>query len=620
MHKENQRKIRRGYWMSSAVLILGIISSVLLFWVYRIAERQAMTFEQIDVIQDIHIRTASFHLWFEEAITKGAREEMEKTFANLNAAMQLSEALCCGGKSEHGTIIVPFGDPAFRQRAESISTLLVRFRELARKRSQNPGDAGIGSALDEQFNAVFSEFQENAWALELTAEKSLLSSHARTRRLLLGTAFLWAFIIAGSCIGLYIWERRHKGAALALEGAYGEMEQRVALRTAELADANNQLRGEIAERKKAEEGLRESESEARRLSRQFYTLLDAIPDSITLLSPEMRIIWENRGSVTGGKGAEAAGQLAHPRRFGTAAPCNGCPVARSFATGKVECCQRTVDGRTYDVKAFPLGSEDGPVESVLEIAADVTENLTLQAEKMRAAHLASIGELAAGVAHEINNPINGIINYARMLANKSSAGGMENDVAERIVKEGRRIAGIVNSLLAFARDKKEAKRPVRVADILRESLTLTEAQIRKKGIKLRLDLPADLPEIIANQQQIQQVVINIINNAQYALEQKYTGEDADKILDINGAEIATEAGPFVRLSFRDHGIGIIPDVMGKIMNPFFSTKPVGEGTGLGLSISHGIVGDHGGRIDVKSAPGKFTMVLVDLPAKMEIRQ
>ncbi len=172
------------------------------------------------------------------------------------------------------------------------------------------------------------------------------------------------------------------------------------------------------------------------------------------------------------------------------------------------------------------------------IRTATARNIALQVETLRAAHLASIGKLAAGVAHEINNPINGIINYARILSNKSVKGSAENDVAERISKEGRRIAGIVKSLLSFARDRKEEKRPVRVENILREALILTESQMRKEGVHLRIDLPPGLPEITANPQQIQQVFMNIINNAQYALHQKYPGEHEDKALDINCEEVS----------------------------------------------------------------------------------
>ncbi|MGE5808395.1 MAG: sensor histidine kinase [Nitrospirota bacterium] len=249
-----------------------------------------------------------------------------------------------------------------------------------------------------------------------------------------------------------------------------------------------------------------------------------------------------------------------------------------------------------------------------KIRTAIAKNTALQVEALRAAHLASIGKLAAGVAHEINNPINGIINYARILSNKSVKGSAENDVAERISKEGKRIAGIVKSLLSFARDNKEEKKSVRVESILQEALILTESQLRKEGMRVQIDLPEGLPAVTANPQQIQQVFMNIINNAQYALNQKYPGEHEDKVLDITCEETDTDGSPFVRVIFHDRGIGIARDALDKIMHPFYSTKPKGEGTGLGLSISHGIIADHGGRLAVESVQGAYTKVLVDLPA------
>jgi two-component system NtrC family sensor kinase len=243
----------------------------------------------------------------------------------------------------------------------------------------------------------------------------------------------------------------------------------------------------------------------------------------------------------------------------------------------------------------------------------VTDKASLEAEAMTASHLASLGELAAGVAHEINNPINGIINYAQIFANRSKSGGQEAEIAGRIIREGERIAGIVRSLLSFARERKEEKVPVRLQIILFESLTLSEAQFRKDGIELMMDFSSDLAEVIANPQQIQQVFLNIISNARYALNQKYRRAHKNKVLEISGKNIVIDDLPFVRLVFHDRGTGIPASVLSKVMNPFFSTKPSGQGTGLGLSISHGLIRDHGGRLTIESAEGQYTRITIDLP-------
>lgn len=244
---------------------------------------------------------------------------------------------------------------------------------------------------------------------------------------------------------------------------------------------------------------------------------------------------------------------------------------------------------------------------------EITERIQAEADTLRASHLASLGELAAGVAHEINNPINGIINYTQILANKGIPGSREHDIACRIIKEGDRIAGIVKCLLSFARDSKEEKYPVTLLDMISDTLALTEAQIRKDGIKLHINVPAHLPEIIAHPQQIQQVFLNLISNARYALNQKYPREHKEKILEISGEAITNSHKPYVRITFYDKGTGISDDIMNKVMNPFVSTKPSGIGTGLGLSISHGIMADHDGSISIDSVEGKYTKVIVELP-------
>jgi PAS domain S-box-containing protein len=244
---------------------------------------------------------------------------------------------------------------------------------------------------------------------------------------------------------------------------------------------------------------------------------------------------------------------------------------------------------------------------------DITEKARLEREALRSAQLASIGELAAGVAHEINNPINGIINYAQILLNRSKKKD-NRDMAERIIIEGDRIALIVSSLLSFARSDSEIKTPIAISDLFSEVLALTSSQLLKKGIDLKADIPGELPKVQANRQQMEQVFLNIINNARHALDQKYPGGGKNKTLTIAGVEVAMGGIPHVRITFTDTGIGIPPGEIKKVTDAFFTTKTKGTGTGLGLSISQSIVNDHGGDLFVESAEGEFTRVTIALPA------
>ncbi|OQY07122.1 MAG: hypothetical protein B6I22_03830 [Desulfobacteraceae bacterium 4572_123] len=255
-----------------------------------------------------------------------------------------------------------------------------------------------------------------------------------------------------------------------------------------------------------------------------------------------------------------------------------------------------------------------PCSEIVMIYSDETELKTLQAETMRANHLASIGELAAGVAHEINNPANSVINLAQILINECAAESLERDVAGRIVREGNRIADIVGSLLAFARDRKGRKNPITVRRVMTETLALTQAQIQKDGVDLKIDVAEDLPCFIGHLQQMQQVFLNVINNARYALNRKYPGGHENKILEILAEMVINDGRAWIRVTFADRGIGIPGDIIENVMDPFFTTKPAGVGTGLGLSIGHGIVSDHGGKLRIESNDGEYTRIIIDLPA------
>ena len=398
----------------------------------------------------------------------------------------------------------------------------------------------------------------------------------------------------------------------------GQLELLVEERTAELKTAVQLLTNEINFRKNAEETLKESETKFRRLSQEFHTLLDAMSDELLLVSADLRILWANKAfALRVGRDASALpGESCHTVWFDRDEVCEECGALASFSTGRPQSFPpTTMNGRIYERRAFPIRDEAGSVQSVIIASSDITEKTKLQAEAMRAGHLASLGELSAGVAHEINNPITGIINYAQLLANKNPEESREYDIAKRIVREGERIAGIVRSLLSFARERREDKTLVLFEKILRDSITLTEAQIKKDGISLRINLPETLPKVLVNSQQIQQVILNILSNARYALNQKYPAADEDKVIEVAGEEIVVDGVPYIRIIFRDHGSGIPSEIMGRIMNPFFSTKPVGEGTGLGLSISHGIIRDHGGRLRIESQEGIFTDLIIELPSE-----
>ena len=378
----------------------------------------------------------------------------------------------------------------------------------------------------------------------------------------------------------------------------------------------SRLRDELEKRVEERTGaLSESESNFKKLSQEFQTLLHAISDTLILLSPEMEILWIN-GHHTfnlGEKVSDAAGQyctaLLHDRSIQT----KDCPITRCFKSAEKEVSVVTYNGAVLDIRAFPIREAD-KVSSVLLLVSDITEKMAMQAEAIQAAHLASLGELAAGVAHEINNPMTGIINYGQILINECSPNSLESDIGRRIVKEGERVGRIVKTLLSYAQpDRRKEKRPSSIPAIVAESIVLTQAQIRKEGISLTIHLSDDLPPVDVNFQQIQQCIINIINNARYALNERYEGRHENKRLDITGESVMINGQPFVHLTFHDRGVGIAAHELAVVTKPFFSTKPFGKGTGLGLNITQKIIEDHGGKLLFESVKGEFTKVTIGLP-------
>ena len=274
----------------------------------------------------------------------------------------------------------------------------------------------------------------------------------------------------------------------------------------------------------------------------------------------------------------------------------------------------TRGGRAIQVlfSSSVMRDECGDIQGIVCVAQDIT----MQNEAMRAGHLASLGELAAGVAHEINNPVNGIINFAQLMLDELHEGNkISEEMLHRIIKEGDRVSVIVSSLLSFARndDAAEEMAPIQARKIMDETLPLVETQIRKEGIVLKIDIPPDLPSFRGHFHQLLQVFLNIVNNARYALNQKYPGAHPDKLLMIGVATQEIDDRLVLQISFYDRGIGIPKNIVDKVVNPFFSTKPAGRGTGLGLAISHGIVTAHGGKMYIVSREGEFCLITLMFP-------
>lgn len=258
--------------------------------------------------------------------------------------------------------------------------------------------------------------------------------------------------------------------------------------------------------------------------------------------------------------------------------------------------------------------EDGKLVEIQTVGRDVTKQKQLQEEAMRAAKFASLGELAAGLAHEINNPINGIINCAQLLSDEAVNEGRNDYYLRLVIREGRHIAEIVRSLLTMARQDTDVKTSLRPEDPMFLALDLLRAQMEKHGVNISFESTDDLPTVFANRGQLQQVFLNLLSNAFHALNQRFPKQEKGKQLELSMTLQSHKGIPHVVWQFRDYGTGIEKADLPRLFDPFFTTKAVGEGTGLGLSISRSIISQHGGYITLENAPGGGTLATVALPA------
>ncbi|MDW7658809.1 MAG: transporter substrate-binding domain-containing protein [Bacillota bacterium] len=238
----------------------------------------------------------------------------------------------------------------------------------------------------------------------------------------------------------------------------------------------------------------------------------------------------------------------------------------------------------------------------------------LEAQLRDQQKLHAIGTLAGGVAHEINNPINGIMNYSQLILDRINQTGDLADYAREIIHESERVSAIVRNLLQFSRLEKQSFSLARPEDIINETLSLIKTIIRHDQIELIVTVPPDLPWIRCRSQQIQQVLMNLLTNARDALNKKYQGYHEDKKMLIQCSVFDREGTQWLRIMVEDHGDGIPQDIRDRIYDPFFTTKDRTEGTGLGLSISFGIIRDHGGELSFETEDGRLTRFFIDLPA------
>lgn len=261
------------------------------------------------------------------------------------------------------------------------------------------------------------------------------------------------------------------------------------------------------------------------------------------------------------------------------------------------------DKVTLHTKISPLKSKNGEVYGAVLLSQDTTEKRKLESQLIQSDRLAALGQLAAGVAHEINTPLTLILGYADVLRDICGSDDMSDAYLKTIVEESERISDIVRSLLNFARPVNMPAGKCKVNEASERTLKIFGGQLERKGIQVTIELDESDPEARIDAGELQQVILNMLLNAMQAMP--------------NGGHLGIKtraSGDIVEIIISDTGIGIAPENLPKIFDPFFTTKEVGKGTGLGLSISYNIIERHGGTIKVESQLGEGTTFTIVLPS------
>lgn len=360
---------------------------------------------------------------------------------------------------------------------------------------------------------------------------------------------------------------------------------------------------DITEKKRAED--------AEKMQRGFYlaeksklaTVIESLSDGLFVTDKDGTIISFNNAAtkITGYSSTEVVG-LPYNKFFGMLS--DSMPVLK--INKNTEMNIKTKDNRQLILSitsALVKNSEGEDIGKVLTFR-DITEEKQRQEVYHRTEKLVALGQLSAGIAHELNTPLGSILGYARLLMKNKNLDAVQKERLEIIAEQAKRSSAIIKGLLNFARQSNPSLRNMKNAsinDILTDVLKLIHTEIEKHNIHVIIDF-SEIPEIMVDVRQMEQAMLNIILNAIQAV--KNNGEIRIKTFTENNS---------IKIKVSDNGPGIPEDIKPRIFDPFFTTKPVGEGTGLGLSISAGIISEHGGSIDVESTEGNGATFIVILP-------
>ncbi|MFZ7126910.1 MAG: ATP-binding protein [Desulfobacterales bacterium] len=392
-----------------------------------------------------------------------------------------------------------------------------------------------------------------------------------------------------------------------------ELEERVRRRTDEIRRANRELIREIEERKKTESELR-----------LIRAAIEQAGESVVISDSDGNIQYVNPAfeQISGYSRAEAVGMHARALHSDRQDPAYLADLQHQLAAGEAwagRLIGRRKDGGFFEVETSiaPIRETSGRITHHVSVQRDMTQESELKRQLRQAQKMEAIGSLAGGIAHDFNNILVPIIGHAEIAVLDSRPGSQVQKSLREILKASARAKDLVGQILAFSRKSEIEFRPIRIDIVVREAVRLLRASI-PPNIDIVKHISRDCGPIMGDPSQIHQVVMNLATNAYHAMAETggtMTITLKEEKFDQAAPDTAPQMPPgeYVSLSLGDTGGGIEKTMIGKIFDPYFTTKPQGEGTGLGLSVVHGIVTGHGGRIFVSSHPGKGSRFTVYLP-------
>jgi len=370
--------------------------------------------------------------------------------------------------------------------------------------------------------------------------------------------------------------------------------------------------------------LQQSESKFREISRQFHALLDAMPDSIILLSADRRILWANKAAADrmSTDDGEVIGSYCFQAYFGRSAPCVPCPVERSLQSGEPALDILTAeDNKTWELRAIPVsvqGSEG--VLNVIMVNRDVTEQHNLESQLQQAQKMESLGRFAGGIAHDLNNILSVIIGYSDIAISLPPGDRCLPEYLTSVIEAGQKATALTRQILAFSRKQVLEVKALNLNDVVAQMGKMLSRLIGE-DIEVTFQPEKGLRNIMADASQLEQVILNLAVNARDAMPNGgvLTIKTATVVLDEipKRLNLSPPPGEYILVSVSDTGMGMTPEISEKIFEPFFTTKERGKGTGLGLATVFGIVKQHHGYIYAESEPGKGTTFHTYFPVTAE---